>query len=1827
MELLIKPESSSDLNIVWTPQEPGSWRDTLQLTDSRRIKYDVALVTTVAPVKKTAGKYRARVLAPSNTNRATRIREISPPHRREPKKTVATTSLGNLLTPSKRPRLSSSQPANKENSTRTQTPGWTSETYTKSGNPPKASKGHDFSAIINSTNFTFTPLKVDQVKLKPEDPPMLSIPFSPQSQGILSPESTEKPILRRETYTAAVHYKQITCEIDFEEVEDKEKFEDSLSPVPQSKSTLQKTFPVPKFSDVPTSTTNSNFITSALLETPRSDDFSPTWCSTGKLKNDNTISFREASPVNVAGNNTFDVSASKCSNESQSNGTYELLNSPSRSKILDPLKPTQLSKSFGAISPGLPYTPSEWIKKPSSSPISFALTTPKAEYSTRASVSFLHNYDDASVKEVLEADLWVKRDAQQTFTPSLRNTRSHSLERIDEENVESPFNLLRRGKTLSFITEKAPLKMRRFEISPPKKSHENSIRRVSPTKGTKIRKEKIGEPAAALKKKVQMNCSLKRGQVSIPGVRITNLSLAGLNKSHKEKSAKREVSVKLHDPEDFLTRFCNPDPFGATMTQDPFLTSTLYYDDKWMYLQELKFKKWLNALLTPPEHLNADVDTVRVDVGKVWQSCRVREDVALAETREAVSARYHTNTRLNTLRKAACAMFRREEVTAALSKSTVCVERGTLMIRQDRDLHRDIGLQKEILELFLSYNPLWLRIGLETVYGETIPLHSNDDLVGLTRFLITRFFSDPFIVKNHSHPTTTTVKLPTFVVHMNKFILKKFLLIVYFLDYAKRNKLIGHDPCLFHKRAAHKESRDILLTFSREVLGGVGDVTKVLRSHGYVVTHKQTHLDEYDYAVKDLATDLRDGVRLCRVMELITGDRNLTCRCRVPAISRLQKVHNADLALSALSRCGYTITGDIDAKSVADGHREKTLSLLWQIIYKYQAPRFDKAAKSVQKWWRANLPFVRTRHFLRTRIRNAATKIQNAWRTYRARKILEELREERRRSWARKEQAVKLIQLRWVERMKMVEERKKYLATLEAIASIQRWYRRKRETAPYVDNFRRKLRANLTIQAHWRAELLMRKVRRSYLDLIRACLTIQAIWRSRMIGKKLRREYENLRNSTILLQSKWRANQAMKIARDNFQDQRNAALIIQSWWRRMCQLQRDRNAFLLTRQSAIIIATWWIGQREVQIEKKKFQVARESAIVIQRNWRKFSQTKNDVANFKERREACKIVQQWWRSARIAMHYNRQRRSCVHLQRWWRGVVMTRTEVANFSRIRAAVIVFQKNWRMERQRRKYFETKLAVKDIESWYSNILVCRKIRQDFDRKKIETVKIQRWWRSLRVTWEIRSWYLNYKKTIIKTQTRWRANNIAKKTRSDYLQKRKAATMIQASWRMIRARRSFAILVNRHKAATIIQTRWRATLVARSVRNNYVQYRSAVIVFQTRYRALLIARRTRSEYFRKIKATTTLQKNWRMFAARKSYTDLRNATLTLQSRWRNRKLGNETCASFVNFRNATIKIQRRYRAKLIGRKIRENYINLRSVCLVVQRRLRANRSMRESRKKFVEYKNAAISVQAVWRMILEVRRYRLKRRAILTLQSRWRARVAAIECKESYLELRNSTIAVQRRFRGIKSGRKIREEYENTRKRVIWMQRAWRTKLENRVREAAATRLQHWWRSVLRMRECKKNYERQKAACVVLQRRYRAHRLCVEARIEYVGVLRAVCTVQRRWRCILKQKRYREWLEDCKVAVGVVENWWIRILEKKRRNAAATKVQAAWRGVRVRMKQCAVVKYLRERVENAAKSAVPTATVAYRMQESMEMFLVCDDIGQLLMWLSKLGL
>lgn len=1854
---MIEANNEVNLEITWSPSEAGSWREVLQLTDGRRVKYEIPLVMQCQDLRNKDSKLQRNVRKPliskSNTTQQLYSSKNIVRQKESDKYQIQPRS--------KRTRIDTyHDEPDKENM----------KTKINNENESIVKKQRkeilNATSIISTDSFVLTPVKFNKdkfsltnisenVKYSKTLEKKKDYNFSPQENFLLMEERIEMKTLRRETYVKTPNRRNLLT-ID----EKSEIFDDSLSPA-------EEKFDFSHLID------NINF-------TPR---FS--------VSPENSVfEFSPNSSIEKKANRTFEIV--------EENDKEKIILPPSpKRKVSTFLKPTRLANNFDALTPITP-APQRKVEFASSSLISMDCSN-FAETPRRVANISYRDLDTSTVKEILEADMWIKPE---NIVPVRREKRKEILNDTFELTESKSFHL--EISPPKAINSKASCIL---EISPPKagkfanKSMIDKIKRISPTKSGKILKKK------------QICNSFKN---SIPGVRISNLSLAGISRKKMNQSLNvlKETSVKLHDPNDFVTKFCNPDPFAATMTEDPFLSSTLYYDEKWVYHQELEFKKWLNALMTPPEHLNTDVDTNCVDIGKVWQSSRQQEDCVLAESKESISARIHTDSRLNTLRKAACMMFHNPEVSNILSRTTVCVEKGILLIRQDRDLHRNIGLQKLILELFLSYNPLWLRIGLETIYGETIPLRSNNDLIGLTRFLLRRFFADQFIIRQHSHPTIVGMKLPTFTQSMNKFMLKKFLLFVFFLDFAKTNKLIGHDPCLFHKKATHKDTRSILLSFSREVLSGMGDITRVLKAYGYIVSYKQTYLDEFDYAVKDMSSDLRDGVRLCRTMELITGNRNLTCQCRVPAISRLQKVHNVNIALKALLDSGYNLAGEIDAKSISDGHREKTLSLLWQIIYKFQKPRFEKAATIIQNWWRSKLWYIRVRNLLKNRKINAACCIQRGWRCYKSREILKKLQIEYEKKMEVQNSAASVIQKFWYLQKKGKEERENFLKKKQSSIKIQNWWRRIRETRPYIQEFRNTQNVIIFCQRIWRSKQKTMIQRNNYLKLIETCKKVQIRYRAKLEGKKIRESYQNLKNTTLIIQRRYRAVKLMQNTHESYQNILQSAKKIQIWWRGILQLKNDRNKYLLLKYAVGIIEKKWLQKKIITPEQKEFHTKKMSAIIIQRNWRKYSQCKSSVQKFQQQRKSSIILQSYWRGLVKRREYQVKKSASIKIQNWYRSIKLTKQLQNDFQKKKSSILILQKNLRMILAKRNYWQMKSSALIIENWYENIQQTRTIRHKYLEKKSKVQIIENWWLNHKKGQVDRKNYLELKSHVIFIQRQWRGKKLMESTLENYQQKRKSAILIQSYFRMWQQRKKFR---NELKSTIFIQKKWRSILLARKTRNNYENLRYFVIIVQNRWRAKKAAQEARKNYLETRKKIIKIQKQWRCYRERKNYLLIQNAIKKIQNRWRHKSKGDKIRRDYLQLKQTTIylqnlvrnkqkekktrenyqklvqatiiiqktwkarkvrreyekfkkliillqatwrmkqakkmynqkrklliNVQRKWRAKLLARKTRRKYNSLQLSTIVIQRHWRQRKLTNEIRKQFLDYRHAIIVIQSVWRMKREVKNYKNLLQATRNVQRIWRGKIRTRQCRREFESLKSATITLQRQYRANKLGKIEKHHYSHLRMSIILIQRKWRSTIETRKlrqqfqnQQNAAKIIQNHWRSLKKMRETRKEFLKTKMLIINLQRKYRANVITRKIREKYQETKNAVLMIQKCWRFVLARRAMKEQLEQQKLSVKIIENWWLNVLrtkiireakreEMRKLNFAATKIQAIWRGFCVRRMNTARMSELRIRTENAAKQAIPAETLANRLEDSINVFLFSNDLGRLSMCLSSLG-
>jgi abnormal spindle-like microcephaly-associated protein len=193
------------------------------------------------------------------------------------------------------------------------------------------------------------------------------------------------------------------------------------------------------------------------------------------------------------------------------------------------------------------------------------------------------------------------------------------------------------------------------------------------------------------------------------------------------------------------------------------------------------------------------------------------------------------------------------------------------------------------------------------------------------------------------------------------------LMLIHLLDKAKSTDAI--DGCLFQASSPHKSSSAVLSALAGLILPSLGDLTRPLSHLNYIVKAVQYPLQEYVYNISNLATDLRDGVALTRLVELVSfknfysgeteSDQTMTIamptgeqltsmwinnpaeewilskHLKFPCAGRPVKLYNVQIALSSVAELGGAAAkaaSGIAAEDIVDGHREKTLSLLWAIV-------------------------------------------------------------------------------------------------------------------------------------------------------------------------------------------------------------------------------------------------------------------------------------------------------------------------------------------------------------------------------------------------------------------------------------------------------------------------------------------------------------------------------------------------------------------------------------------------------------------------------------------------------------------------------------------------------------------------------------------------------------------------------------------------------------------------------------------------------------------------------------------------------------------------------
>ncbi|XP_069593468.1 abnormal spindle-like microcephaly-associated protein [Ranitomeya imitator] len=1376
---------------------------------------------------------------------------------------------------------------------------------------------------------------------------------------------------------------------------------------------------------------------------------------------------------------------------------------------------------------------------------------------------------------------------------------------------------------------------------------ESSVKASTPICGHKRKSQEISrdasvsssdslQSAATQAKKIQVSrpsVQAQHGSKHAPPARAANSALRNAGKVHKVKAESMKTKssfvkslqkecTELPELQSAVTfknskrvvavaqsklTFMKPPKTVIPRHPMPFAAKNMFYDERWMAKQERGFTWWLNFILTPDDFA-VKMDSMKVNAAALILGAENSHKVSVpkAPTKEEVSLKAYTaRCRLNRLRRSACRLFTSEPVVRAIRRLEVEIEARRLLVRKDRHLWKDIGERQKILNWLLSYNPLWLRVGLETIYGELIPLESNSDVTGLALFILNRLLWNPDIGAEYRHPSVPHLYREGHEEALSKFTLKKLLLLVFFLDYAKQSRLIDHDPCLFCRDAEFKASKELLLAFSRDFLSGEGDLSRHLGFLGLTVGHVQTPLDEFDFAVTNLAVDLQCGVRLVRTMELLTQNWSFSKKLRVPAISRLQKMHNVEVAFQALTERDVQLKDErgvaITSKDIVDRHRERTLALLWQIVFTFQVDvllnidhlkeeiGFLKSSYSVKKKLAAlsafsaptvskkrdSEPFVPDNYSERVLLLlewvNAvcafySTKVENFTVSFSDGRVFCYLINHYHPSYVPSD----AICQRTTQTVECSKTGTLGLnSSSDSDSSLDIW--------PRISDQGMASSSALFEELLGNEKTNFSLVQRATSDLGGIPAVIHHSDMSNTIPDE----------KVVIIYLSFLCARLLDICKET-----RAARIIQVAWRRH-RLAVEEQLLQRKHKAACVI------QCAIRnfLSRRRVLKRTSSAILIQKHWRKYLAYKTLVAlrSLKQKEietSAAVVLQKHWRCFSALKYYRSLKGYVVLMQ----ARVRAKIAVSSYERTMCAVRTIQvhvRAWLLAtRERNLYLRVKSSAAVIQSAYRRWKLDKSEREN--KAALVLQKACRRWRQRKL------------EAIINAAIVIQSQYCMIKERRRYLIIRAAAVKIQSLCKMWQERKHYLVL---KRTVISVQRLIRAKILMLKERKTFIRKRAACVEIQSAVRGYLV----RKQMNARNSVATTLQAWYRMQKARKQYVRLRRAAVIVQRRLRAHNDCVHHRETFLLMRRSAVRLQAAYRgwiqrrrvriqraaavhiqAKIRCYMVRKRYLKMRQSALSIQSWYRGHKQTKNEMENFRKTKRAIAVIQAAYRGLQVRRQLHEQHAAAVTIQAEFRRFLA----RTRFEEIRKAIITIQQHYRALLTGRKEREKYLHVCLMVRRVQANWRAK---KVRSEilklhrAASVIQSYYK----MHVCLTRYRTVKQSAEIIQCRYRAHlsRKCqrshylkVKAAITLLQagfrgwrtrknifyIRKAACTVQAYYRSYRVRKRYLK----LRMSAITIQRWYRNSVVAQTQRTEyihlkrnVIRLQSVYRGVKMRQR------------------------------------------------------
>ncbi|KAJ9061959.1 hypothetical protein DSO57_1015601 [Entomophthora muscae] len=828
----------------------------------------------------------------------------------------------------------------------------------------------------------------------------------------------------------------------------------------------------------------------------------------------------------------------------------------------------------------------------------------------------------------------------------------------------------------------------------------------------------------------------------------------------------------------------------------------------------------------------------------------------------------------------------------------------------------------------------------------------------------------------------------------------------------------------------------------------------------------QTSRDEVDLHIDELSQDLRDGVRLCHLASLLTGDCGILDALLLPVKSHQTMVDNQCLLFDLMNQHGIITArmtgGPTQPCDIANGDRKKTLGLLWEVGRWWQLPKLV-----VPKFFSAEI--IQLKHHFSQRFGRQLDDLATEFYDVNS-PLMSKL-------------------LTWVASVAAFFDLK--------VTNFTSSFEDGRVLCCLVSHyFPRLLPASMIIgppsqeaapssgvlQSSWK---VYSPPKRQKLNPVREAIRHNFDLFKRVVARLggmptfVSFRIDGFINEHLVVL--YVAHLAHRIQTLVTQDK--SARCIQTYWRSKSKAQRELEA-----SSALVIqrALRLFYFRQRLFSGTAFQHIRCAVVCIQAVWRR----RIALNEYRKRYSSVVSVQRLLKTKIQRTQFLKFRYSLSSTQNLCRGVLAQRRLAAARKGCRAATKI-QALLKGFSERSKFKRLKTTAQTIQQARRNFVEARNTRLSYVHLKQRVVSLQK----IRRRCVANRDFITQRNTAATMLQAVYRRKLAQKELMGLQRSNQAAIRIQSCFRRSHAQRSFTLL---KKTAIKVQTRRRASLLARLTQQRFQEMRAAVLFIQARFRLVTFQKHRQ---WKRFCAATAVQAQSKRFLAVKRYQLLQTTALKLQRRRRALVVGRDSRKTYLNTQHAISCLQKLSRRHLfIEHRKQTAAIALQSAWRVC--------CARKLSRHLTSQKKASERIQALVRGYFIRSQLAKLKQAIAIVQNRRRACVAACKLLSYFRMARHSAIVVQRTWRHQQLGQNIQHNFLAVR--------------------GAATLVSQRRRQLVLMRTQRQTYLRLKAAAINSQRIYRHSRFGRGIRSKFIYQKQLITSIQAHRRSAVVRSSYQ---------------------------------------------------------------------------------------------------